>query len=359
MYAESLTGLSSVKGRPVFQKRDMSGAPMANFLEVLADFDKKNKQASIQEETALFYLSNHGFHAIETKAQNGGALSPGQLRLASEHATRVTQMSLRMLCYLMVISAEEMGFGEPRNDRLYDFVESTTSADAAKWLKSVMERGGGRSGPLGSKASVGKATLGECAKALEMGFRFARWSPGFGGLPWAQIAATAGEAIRGDTSLELMIDHAFTLCHNNGAIFNKGHQYSHYPSDYYHLLDIQASGQMPAAIEAGQRVSGLQSASVKALHEQFKKELGDLKGYMESAYDASLVKSKEAARKKKEAAAAKAAAAFLSAGGGWGAAGAQQPSGPPPRACDNLFTIDDFNNVHGIQGGVSKPWSPF
>ena len=53
----------------------------------------------------------------------------------------------------------------------------------------------------------------------------------------------------GKTSMEMMLDTAFTLAHNNGPIFNKGMMYSHYnASNLYRILDVQRSGQIPEMI---------------------------------------------------------------------------------------------------------------
>lgn len=344
MYASMSQTIESVKSRVVFKKRSLYNTPMKEIHKKMKDFQKKyGSNENIEEATTLFYLSNHGFHCIESSVTASEKLSKEKQALAEEHITRLNNLSLRMFYYLLVICAEEAAFGEAKNDGLYSFIQEETSEDAAKWIKGVLE---GSRGDYFDK--TGNATLGECMKAVEMTFRFARWHYGYGGLPWAQITQTAREVIEGHNSLELMIDHAFTLCHNNGAIFNKGHYFSHYKHEYYKLLDIQASGQIPAAIHSKLSVPGLNSKAVVDLHQRFAKIFPD---EFKTAYDPSRVKSMEKVREAKAAALSKKAAAFISAGGGHSTGGTEEKR-PPTRACDNLITMDQFD-------AISKPGSGF
>lgn len=344
MYADLGQTINAFKSRAVFHKRDISQTPMREFLAHMKASSIKGN-ANIEEAAAAFYLTNHGFHLMESKFGGGEVLPARMAEAAAMHVSATTSLALRMLYYIVTISAEEAAYGSARNDRFFDFVESSTSKDARVWLEKIMGRSGRSGGVLGSEAMCGSATLGECIKATELCFRFAQWSHGFGGLPWAQIAETAGEVIRGTNSLELMVDKAFTLCHNNGAIFNKGHYFTHYRPDFYTLLDIQASGQIPGAIASKVNVGGLQSKSVAIFHEQFAKLFPD--EFM-IKYDASKVKNMESVRAKKAAAAMAKAHAFVSSGGGW-AAGASSPAqnAPPKRACDDLFSESDLSNISG------------
>lgn len=344
MYAQLGHSLHSLKSRAVFQKRDISATPMAAFFESQKRSSVKGS-LDIHESTVLFYLSNHGFHLIEGAHASGASMPQEMAGLAEDHVKLTSALGLRMFYYLLTISAEEAQHGTARNEGLFDFVESATSSDAAKWLRKIMSRKLAGGHCMGGAGDVGKATLGECCKAMEMCFRFAQWTPGFGGLPWAQIAETVGEVVRGTNSLELMVDKAFTLCHNNGAIFNKGHQFTHYAPDFYTILDIQASGQIPAAIKAQVGAPGMSSPKARALHRSFAEFFSQ---EFNPPYDPSKVKSMQAARDKKAKAAQAKALAFTSSGGGWG--GAPAPAAPPKRACDDLLSADDLNLITGGRG---------
>ncbi len=333
MYAGSPGTLDWAKKRPVFQRRNFASTKMSDIAKIIAKHDKEH--APIDEQAALFYLSSHIFHLIEgAAASSAGQIHPDHLDFVEEHIQRLNKLGVRMFSYLCVISAEEACFGRARNDGIWDFIESSTSADAAKWIREIVT---GRKGS-GYFSGTGAATIGECLKAVEMMFRFAQWTPGFGGLPWAQITQTAQEAAEGVSSLELCVDKAFTLCHNNGAIFNKHHVFGHYSGSFYHLLDIQASGQIPGAIAAGIAVDGLKAASVKALCKRGKELFPE---EFAKKYEPSKVKSMEAVREAKEKALAKKAAAFFSS-----ASAAPAPTSPPKRPCDDLITLDQLQDIH-------------
>jgi hypothetical protein len=70
------------------------------------------------------------------------------------------------------------------------------------------------------------------------------FSPGFGGRAWGAIADCLVSFVDGTYSPEVMLDVVWTLCHNNGAIFNKGMFYESYTNTLYRILDIQRSGQI-------------------------------------------------------------------------------------------------------------------
>lgn len=338
MYAGSPGTIESAKSRPVFQRKRFADGKMSDIAKVIDRHD--GGRDAIDEQAALFYLSGHIFHLIESEAgRAGGDLAPDRKAFVEGHVKRINQLSVKMFGYLCVISAEEACFGEARNDGLWDFIESNTSADAAKWIKGLFSRD--RSS--GFFAKTGSATVGECLKALEMGFRFGRWSPGFGGLPWAEIAQTALEAAEGVSSLELCVDKAFSLCHNNGAIFNKSHMFGHYSGSFYDLLDIQASGQLPGAIGKKVAVEGLRGAAVKELFEQGKRMFPE---EFSQGYDPKKVKSMAEVRQAKEQALAKKAHAHF-------ASAAAAPAGPPKRPCDDLITLEDLEGIHR---GLKNKW---
>lgn len=345
MYADLSNTVSAIRSRAVFQHRDMSNVPMANFLAAMEATSIKG-QENIEEAAISFYLSNHGFHLIEAANAPTEDLGAEHALLAKDHVALTSKMGMRMLFYILTIAAEEAALENERKPNFFDFVETATSPDAGKWLKSVMDRRGGPM--LGNKKSCGSATLGQCVKALELCFRFGRWSYGCGSLPWAIVTETAGEVIRGTNSLELMVDKAFTLCHNNGAIFNKGHQFTRYVGQFYAILDIQASGQIPNAIAAGINSAGFGSPVVKAIHEKYAKAFP---AEFNAKYDPSLIKSMEAVRTKKDAVLKQKTRAFIGAGGG---AAASAPAGPPRRACDDLFTAEDLSAITGIPQAPKK-----
>lgn len=90
-----------------------------------------------------------------------------------------------------------------------------------------------------------ECTLEQFVGALVHLFDHGKWSGGYGGKPWGQIARTLLMALTGKTTFEVMADTAYTLAHNNGPMFNKGMMYKHHTGEFLMILDIQRSGQIP------------------------------------------------------------------------------------------------------------------
>ena len=335
MYANITGSISQIKNRPVFLKKDFSQLPLEHVNNISKKYKSKD---NIDAWAAEFYLSNHIFHLIEGRFGQDAPLPKEYMEIVNRHVSRINELGIKMFLYLVIISAEEACFGEARNSGLWDFVSNSSSPAAAEYLKTLFNKSSG----VGLLSSKNNVLLGDALKAIEMGFRFGKWSLGFGSLPWAQITQTAHEIATGVSSLELGIDKAFTLCHNNGAIFNKFHIFNCYSNDFYTILDIQASGQMPNAINSKVKISAFGDKNVKELFELGKKLFPN---EFLTPYDPSRVKSMEKVRRAKEDAAAKKTSAWLSSGGGGGGT-SQLNDVPPSRACDNLLTLDEIEGIH-------------
>jgi hypothetical protein len=74
-------------------------------------------------------------------------------------------------------------------------------------------------------------------------------SGGFAGPKWAAIAKPLNEFTQGVITMEMLLDTAWTLEHNNGAMFNKGMLFHHQNgSELQKILDVQRSGQIPGLV---------------------------------------------------------------------------------------------------------------
>ncbi|MEG1729930.1 MAG: hypothetical protein RR280_10365 [Bacteroidaceae bacterium] len=97
-------------------------------------------------------------------------------------------------------------------------------------------------------------TIEEVLHYLHVVFSRGTFTVGYGGVAWDTLTSAAEEVLYGQKSLYAGLDHTFSLCHNNGAIYNKDflyrpefdHQY-----DFKFLLDCQRSGQLVNAVKAG------------------------------------------------------------------------------------------------------------
>lgn len=78
-----------------------------------------------------------------------------------------------------------------------------------------------------------------------------KFSSAYGGQAWKNIADCLDSAVWGKTSLITMVDTAYTLAHNTGAIFNKGFiYYTQNNAVLLKTLDLQRAGALPEAIHS-------------------------------------------------------------------------------------------------------------
>lgn len=127
-------------------------------------------------------------------------------------------------------------------------------------------------------ASPPQAALGPYLNSLAHVFEHGSFNGGYGGMPWAKIAQTIASFVDGKTSLEMMVDTAYTLAHNNGPMFNKGMMYSMYSPLIYKVLDVQRSGQIPELVLFG-NMGSIAGVHLKTLCQDVKErcptEVGD------------------------------------------------------------------------------------
>jgi len=319
--------MDGFKARPLTTRRRIADATMDQVTESLRQASKG--MTDIHEDTVLYYLHSHAQHLIEARRDSTEELSPEESAVLESGYRERSEIALRMVYYMLIITAEEACAGTVRGEYFFEEAEEDISAAAVKWMRGLIRNGGdGSSVPLVPKSA--DITLGDAVKATVMCFDRLKWSQGWGGARWGDISRTLLAAVEGRHSLDLMVDHAFTLCHNNGAIFNKGHNYTRYNNDYYTILDIQASGQIPHVIHKGSGMPGI-TARVKKAWADYAKLFPE---EFTAPYDQSKVGSMAKVREAKEAKAQKSAQAFFAMN-----SAPAVPKGPPKRSSDD---IDDM-----------------
>lgn len=332
MYAQSVNTFSNYYSSPLYSKINFENVPYEHVKKAMKECkDRKSIDATAVE----YYLSSHALHLLQNKYPKEEQMPENVYLAICKQKESLNEIAMRVFYYLVEICPEEARFGTERNAGIYDFISNSVSPKAGEYAKSILSNG-----------SVPKdLTIYEVLKSVEMIFRFAQWSPGFGGLAWAQITQVALEVVSGNNSLDLMVDKAFTLSHNNGAIFNKGHFFSMYTNQFYSILDIQASGQVPQAINA-QKISCHNSEDVQKC---FKLFLPFCQKEFTSVFDSKKVNSMESVRKAKEAALQKQITAYYNKHSGAGHSSTSksvEKSGPPVRACDTLISVEDYEQLH-------------
>ena len=283
---------------PMFDKNDFGGLDCSVLAHEIEQFRKTHKNHVHPESDALsFYFLNHAFHVLKTKFNAFEPLPKDLAEVAEQHALMTNEIAKRLFCYSVIIAVEEARFIPHQGSDFFDLLENNYGTKFSEWVQ-----GGFKGSNLTGFKDLG-ISMGEYAQGMVSVFAFGKWQPGFGGKGWVPIAALAADCINGRISFESFADQAFSLCHNNGSMFNKGHMYHCYSQFIYNILDIQDSGQIPQWI--GERVLGKSkdheakyitpelAKMYKVLAQKFPEEMTGKVNY-------SLIKDSQAKRDKKQ-----------------------------------------------------------
>jgi hypothetical protein len=198
-----------------------------------------------ESEAVKFYGMHHLVELVNRRYRYYDELPLEVGSVVAAYFNEMHEVVTRIAYYLLLISTREarhVKFNPTTRARIrntngveaYDFVREIQGGSSDATVRHFLTEGPKLSTPLGNYLEM-----------LEYVFSEGTFSGGYGGAPWAKIANTLLRTVRGETSLEVMADTAFTLAHNNGPIFNKGIFYKGYDlTAMRRVLDVQRSGQM-------------------------------------------------------------------------------------------------------------------
>lgn len=230
---------------PFANNVDISEVAVADVMAVLrGNFGEKISQTharSPESEALEFYMSNHVLALIRTNSTAGQKISIDQRDLVERYGHNTSELATRAFAYLMVICTREMRHLNTSSIELcgikdgevlvYDFIreniKSSVKVNNTVWGGDI---------PF---------AIGLYTTVLEKMFRNGSWGGGYGGSAWADVTKCLRDYVYGTLTAEMMVDTVWTLCHNNGPIFNKGVLYTQYSKDIYRILDVQRAGQIP------------------------------------------------------------------------------------------------------------------
>jgi hypothetical protein len=225
---------------------------MANVVQRVNEYDLKER--SPECEALTFYLLQHGMGVLQQKLDRNELMDPLQLGFCDTFARTLSNSAQRLFYYLMYITTRES-----RHTSLTGPQRKQLSADfggAGDFLISNL-KGTEKQAWNKLRTNPPVAFFGEYMDALVYCFENGKFSSGYGGPKWAEIARCLRKVVYGETTLEQMLDEAWTLSHNNGPIFNKGLYFSMYGGTIYKILDVQRSGQIPELIVHDQQIREL------------------------------------------------------------------------------------------------------
>lgn len=237
-----------LKGRPLAMKRDISQVHMKEICPGLDAYMKVNVNNVKPETEALkFYLLNH---AVAQIRGTHDWLEPlGKYKEVLDLYNNVcSAVALRAFYYLLLICSREsrhLQSGSSKSTKALDEVKTKYGTEAV--IANTKFQCTGSGGVVDAlRENLIDMKIGDYVNSLRDIFYKGSFSSGFGGKAWGQVTDCLVEFVHGRYSAEMMVDTVWTLCHNNGPIFNKGMLYAHYDGSVLKtILDVQRSGQIP------------------------------------------------------------------------------------------------------------------
>ncbi len=223
---------------------DTSSVPLKSITFKMA-LDKGTTTSPVPDREAIeYYALNHLIADLQVKRGEHCELSQDEEALVKLYFDVINGQAKRMFYYLLAICTRENRhsrsgpdlreeFGEEKGQVLEAFKVKNTTCNSMGAINNLFD-------------NTPEIDLGTYVSYLEfVFFKYGFPSSSFGGKNWGEIAKVLRKCIHGEMSLELMVDCAYNLCHNNGPIFNKGMWYNNYNHTFIQVLDIQRSGQIP------------------------------------------------------------------------------------------------------------------
>lgn len=227
--------------------RDVSELPLKKFTEALSKWvDADKSKGTLPEGEALwFYGMNHGMALISSRYDNQEPMGSDDMDFVESYHSIMANKTLRALYYLGLITTREARHNKSLSKLTASEPVKLFGTETCQWFKLTNNESSIHELLLKNPPNT---TVGNFFACVEWQFRNCTWNGGYGGVRWADITLCLNRFIRGEFTPEMMMDTIWTLCHNNGPIFNKGHCFGHYSNSIYRVLDVQRSGQVPEAI---------------------------------------------------------------------------------------------------------------
>lgn len=246
------------QSRVLCQHRDMSATPCAAVAAALKTFKSNDQNSSIQpeREALWFYGMNHVVAMISANRAPLEPLPKPEWQLVEDYHTLMNEKAVRAFYYLLIVCIRESRHNQSKSASKPKIAEKFGEPVANFFCTSGYDEGSIHQQFLNNPPL---AKIGDLTGAMQWAFYHSKWAGGYGGKKWGSIADCLHRFVTGEYSAEMMLDTIWTLQHNGGVLFNKGHFYGYETPTLKRILDIQRSGQIPTAICHDKAIAGFVS----------------------------------------------------------------------------------------------------
>jgi hypothetical protein len=198
-------------------------------------------------EALSFYCNNHIYSICCMRTIHPNAPLRELEPFVKDYVSLTTSQAARAFYYLLLICARE----SRHNHASTSYYSSIATSEVAKILSTLASYNSAHDVvSLLRKCGIlfKGVKLKDFTHGMMRGFYEGDFSGGYGGTPWGDVAKCLHNFVTGVYTGEMMMDTVWTLCHNNGPIFNKGMLYHGYTNELKVILDVQRAGLIPSMI---------------------------------------------------------------------------------------------------------------
>ena len=260
---------------PQVKPQNLAALPMREVVKPVLKYWEglPNGKATPDTDAIEFYCLNHLAAKIQEKFDPNEVLPEWAQEVMETYVRVLAEQSTRLYVYMLLIITREA-----RHMHQHVWQEYTDLSPVYRNFHTTTLGNGSIEVAKMVATKPPEMPIGEYVECVRRVFNEGKFSSSYGGKPWGNIAYTLERMVKGETSMLMLTDTAYTLAHNGGPMFNKGMTYHGQSSEFLKILDVQRGGQMPEAVlskEFKVKVPGYLYTMVKNFKEKMPDAFGD------------------------------------------------------------------------------------
>ena len=271
---------------PQLRMMDLTAIKCSSFSKSIVNYrnTKVGQNTPVPDAEAVqFYLFNHLASLVKKRFSLHEPLPKWADDVMKMYKYVLVAQGIRMTSYTALIVVRESRHLHTQTEQWWQEKIIVPYGSACVDFHNSIKGSGSGTAVSKFQTNPPDTTIGHLFNSIETIFFKGKFSGGYGGKPWGEIAKTLNQFFKGNTSQEMMVDTAYTLAHNNGPMFNKGMLYGGYTDKFKMILDIQRGGQVPEYIiennAYGLYLTSDQVSVFKAAQAECSKDIGTYVDY--------------------------------------------------------------------------------
>lgn len=243
--------LAHYNAAPQRRLQNLAGIPVEVFAKSTTEYRKSCGMASPDTLAITFYALNHSAAIVRKLFTPNEPLPEWAEQVMREYTKALSVQSTRMIHYLLSITTREMRHLKSVPSSFWSSVTAECGAPMVEFMKAIKSNPDEEQAVKRYMSNPPMASVGQYLTAMAKGFHLGHgqsWAGSYGGPAWGEIADHAVKMVKGEATMEWLVDTGYNLAHNTAPIFNKGMMYHGPGGDFETVLDVQASGQVPSMI---------------------------------------------------------------------------------------------------------------